>query len=129
MQAPIIIHHFAKHSGRPTDDLFHQQHEQHLTSPDRPFHNNSLYEDEPLYVNKLVQTLSPRVSLTKTEYLVLVNMRPFRRRHLAAMIEDVDSRFSLEQQNFIRDAVVEILGMKEGLEGNEDAAEVKVLGG
>lgn len=45
------------------------------------------------------------------------------------MIEDIDSRFTLEQQNFIRDACVKVLGIREGVEGNVDAGEVVVRGG
>lgn len=106
-----------------------QKHETHLLHPDRPFLSNPAYDDKSLYLTRLMATLSPRVSLTKTEYLVLVNMRPYRRKQLAAMIEDVDARFGVEEQNFIRDTVVAVLGIKEGSEGNEDALEVEVLGG
>ncbi|KAL1306256.1 hypothetical protein AAFC00_004345 [Neodothiora populina] len=105
-----------------------KKHEEHLLHPDRPFVNNPAYDSSSLYLTKLIQTLSPHVSLTKTEYLVLANMRPYRRKQLAAMIEDVDARFTLEQQNFIRDAVVEILGIKEGAEENVDRGVVEVLG-
>lgn len=56
-------------------------------------------------------------------------MAPYRRKQLGSMIEDIDSRFTLEQQNFIRDACVKVLGIREGVEGNVDAGEVVVRGG
>jgi hypothetical protein len=44
------------------------------------------------------------------------------------MIEDCDTRFTLDEQNFIRDAVVQILGLPEGDEQNLDAKPVQVKG-
>lgn len=45
------------------------------------------------------------------------------------MIEDIDTRFTLDQQNFIRDTVVGVLGLKEGSAANEDARDVDIKGG
>lgn len=104
------------------------QHEEHLADEERPFHNNPKYDNDSQYLNKLMQTLAPRVQLTKSEYLVLANQRPYRRSHLSAMIEDIDTRFSVEDQNFIRDVVIEVLGIKEGEEQNYDAKPVEIMG-
>lgn len=104
------------------------QHEQHLNDKDRPFLNNPKYDNDSRYLTRLMQTLSPRVQLTKSEYLVLVNQRPYRRAHLAAMIEDIETRFSHDDQNFIRDTVVEVLGLPEDKEQNADAQPVELKG-
>lgn len=104
------------------------QHEEHLTTAEKPFTNNPLYSPtDSLYLTRLIGTLEPRVKLTKTEYLVLVNQRPYRRRHMTGMIEDIDSRFSIEDQNFIRDTVVKVLGIKEGVAGNADEKDVDIV--
>ncbi|KAF1349573.1 hypothetical protein BDV97DRAFT_171167 [Delphinella strobiligena] len=121
----------AKTDGRKTDRPIAykkalEKHEEHLTSPHRPFINNPHYMPQSLYLTRLMQTLSPIVSLTKTEYLVLANMAPYRRKQLGAMIEDVDARFTVEQQNFIRDVCVRVLGIREGVEGNLDEGVVVV---
>ncbi|THY38439.1 hypothetical protein D6C98_10371 [Aureobasidium pullulans] len=105
-----------------------QKHEEHLTDKDRPFLDNPRYDNNSQYLNKLMQTLGPRVQLTKSEYLTIANQRPFRRSHIAAMIEDADTRFSMEEQNFIRDAVTEILGIPEKEEQNLDYTPVEVKG-
>ncbi|CAD0083242.1 unnamed protein product [Aureobasidium vineae] len=105
-----------------------QKHEEHLSDKDRPFLNNPRYDDNSQYLNKLMQTLGPRVQLTKSEYLILANQRPYRRAHLAAMIEDVDTRFTMEEQNFIRDTVAEILGFPEEEGANLDSQPVLVRG-
>lgn len=46
---------------------------------------------------------------------------------MTGMIEDIDSRFSVDDQNFIRDTVVKVLGIKEGVEPNADEQEVEVV--
>ncbi|KAI5209951.1 hypothetical protein E4T39_00488 [Aureobasidium subglaciale] len=104
------------------------QHEEHLNDKERPFVNNPRYDNDSRYLNKLMQTLGPRVQLTKSEYLILANQRPYRRSHLAAMIEDADTRFTTEEQNFIRDAVVDILGLSELDDPNLDYTPVEVKG-
>ncbi|THV86434.1 hypothetical protein D6D27_07644 [Aureobasidium pullulans] len=105
-----------------------QKHEEHLADKDRPFLDNPHYDNNSQYLNKLMQTLGPRVQLTKSEYLTIANQRPFRRSHIAAMIEDADTRFSMEEQNFIRDAVTDILGIPEKEEQNLDYTPVQVKG-
>ncbi|THX78494.1 hypothetical protein D6D05_05338 [Aureobasidium pullulans] len=105
-----------------------QKHEEHLTDKDRPFLDNPHYDNNSQYLNKLIQTLGPRVQLTKSEYLTIANQRPFRRSHIAAMIEDADTRFTMEEQNFIRDAVTDILGIPEKEEQNLDYTPVEVKG-
>ncbi|KAI5271347.1 hypothetical protein E4T47_05302 [Aureobasidium subglaciale] len=105
-----------------------QKHEEHLNDKERPFLDNPRYDNDSRYLNKLMQTLGPRVQLTKSEYLVLANQRPYRRSHLAAMIEDADTRFTTEEQNFIRDAVVDILGLSELDDPNLDYTPVEVKG-
>ncbi|THY85343.1 hypothetical protein D6C95_07906 [Aureobasidium pullulans] len=105
-----------------------QKHEEHLIDKDRPFLDNPHYDNNSQYLNKLMQTLGPRVQLTKSEYLTIANQRPFRRSHIAAMIEDADTRFSMEEQNFIRDAVTDILGIPEKEEQNLDYTPVEVKG-
>ncbi|THY24033.1 hypothetical protein D6D01_05735 [Aureobasidium pullulans] len=105
-----------------------QKHEEHLTDKDRPFLDNPRYDNNSQYLNKLMQTLGPRVQLTKSEYLTIANQRPFRRSHIAAMIEDADTRFTMEEQNFIRDAVTDILGIPEKEEQNLDYTPVEVKG-
>ncbi|KAL2033659.1 hypothetical protein VTO58DRAFT_104373 [Aureobasidium pullulans] len=105
-----------------------QKHEEHLTDKDRPFLGNPHYDNDSQYLNKLMQTLGPRVQLTKSEYLTIANQRPFRRSHIAAMIEDADTRFTMEEQNFIRDAVTDILGIPEKEEQNLDYTPVQVEG-
>ncbi|THZ81378.1 hypothetical protein D6C84_06644 [Aureobasidium pullulans] len=105
-----------------------QKHEEHLTDKDRPFLDNPHYDNDSQYLNKLMQTLGPRVQLTKSEYLTIANQRPFRRSHIAAMIEDADTRFTMEEQNFIRDAVTDILGIPEKEEQNLDYTPVQVKG-
>lgn len=104
------------------------QHEEHLADKDRPFLDNPHYDNNSQYLNKLMQTLGPRVQLTKSEYLTIANQRPFRRSHIAAMIEDADTRFTMEEQNFIRDAVTDILGIPEKEEQNLDYTPVQVKG-
>lgn len=46
---------------------------------------------------------------------------------MTGMIEDIDSRFSIEDQNFIRDTVVKVLGIKEGVAGNADEKDVDIV--
>ena len=75
-----------------------------------------------------MQTLGPRVQLTKSEYLILANQRPYRRTHLGAMIEDADTRFTIDEQNFIRDTVSDILGFPEEDGPNTDYKPVEVKG-
>ncbi|CAC9884964.1 unnamed protein product, partial [Aureobasidium pullulans] len=102
--------------------------DEHLADKDRPFLDNPHYDNNSQYLNKLMQTLGPRVQLTKSEYLTIANQRPFRRSHIAAMIEDADTRFTMEEQNFIRDAVTDILGIPEKEEQNLDYTPVQVKG-
>lgn len=104
------------------------QHEEYLLDKDRPLLNNPGYDNDSQYLNKLIQTLGPRVQLTKSEYLILANQRPYRRTHLAAMIEDVETRFTVEEQNFIRDTVTEILGFPEEEGQNLDYKPVEIKG-
>ncbi|KAH0379439.1 hypothetical protein E4T50_08311 [Aureobasidium sp. EXF-12298] len=124
----------AKEEGRPNTHRpanfmkSLQKHEEHLSDKDRPFLNNPKYDNDSQYLNKLMQTLGPRVHLTKSEYLILANQRPYRRAHLAAMIEDADTRFTPEEQNFIRDTVAEILGFPEEDGPNLDAKPVEIKG-
>ncbi|CAD0094631.1 unnamed protein product [Aureobasidium mustum] len=120
----------AKEEGRPNSHRpanFMKSLQRYRTS-DRSFLNNPKYDNDSQYLNKLMQTLGPRVHLTKSEYLILANQRPYRRAHLAAMIEDADTRFTLEEQNFIRDTVAEILGFPEEDGENLDAKPVEVKG-
>jgi len=112
--------------GTPT--LIPCQHEEYLLDKDRPLLNNPRYDNDSQYLNKLIQTLGPRVQLTKSEYLILANQRPYRRTHLAAMIEDVETRFTIEEQNFIRDTVSDILGFPEDEGQNLDYKPVEIKG-
>ncbi|KAI4786508.1 hypothetical protein E4T44_13857 [Aureobasidium sp. EXF-8845] len=105
-----------------------QKHEEHLNDKDRPFLDNPQYDNDSQYLSKLMQTLGPRVQLTKSEYLILANQRPYRRTHLAAMIEDADTRFTIEEQNFIRDTVSDILGFPEADGQNLDYKPVEIKG-
>lgn len=57
-----------------------------------------------------MQKLEPRVQLTKTELLMLVNHRPHAEVLLVPMIEDIEARFGEEEQGFIVSTVVEVLG-------------------
>jgi hypothetical protein len=108
--------------------LIYAQHEEHLNDKDRPFLDNPQYDNDSQYLSKLMQTLGPRVQLTQSEYLILANQRPYRRTHLAAMIEDADTRFTIEEQNFIRDTVSDILGFPEADGQNLDYKPVEVKG-
>jgi len=76
----------------------------------RPFANNPHYSHDASYLNNVMRTLAPKVDLTKTEYLILVNQRPYRRAQLQAMIEDVDSRFEQADQDWILSVVKDVLG-------------------
>lgn len=108
--------------------LTHVQHEEHLNDKDRPFLDNPRYDNDSQYLSKLMQTLGPRVQLTKSEYLILANQRPYRRTHLAAMIEDAETRFTIEEQNFIRDTVSDILGFPVDDGENLDYKPIEVKG-
>lgn len=68
------------------------------------------YDEEGRYVELLMEKIEPRAQLTKTEYLMLVNHRPNRLEFLEPMIEDIDSRFGAEVQEYILETVAEVLG-------------------
>ena len=87
-----------------------KKHSEHLSHAERPFKNNDLYDDDSKYLTTLMQKLEPKVQLTKTELLMLVNHRPHKREFLLPMVEDVEARFSEDQQQWIVDTVVEVLG-------------------
>lgn len=52
-----------------------------------------------------------KAKLTKTELLMIANHRPHKRELLLPMVEEVDVRFSEEEQQWIVDTVVEVLGV------------------
>ncbi|TKX21315.1 putative RNA polymerase Rpb4 [Elsinoe australis] len=87
-----------------------QRHEYHLNHTRRPFLENPSYKADESHIIQLMEALEPRVQLTKTELLMLVNQRPHNREMMLPMIEDVESRYSEEDQNFIVEKVVEVLG-------------------
>ncbi|PNS14957.1 DNA-directed RNA polymerase III subunit rpc9 [Sphaceloma murrayae] len=87
-----------------------QRHEYHLNHKRRPFLDNASYKPDESHILKLMTTLEPRVQLTKTELLMLVNHRPHNKEMMLPMIEDVDSRYSEEDQLWIVEKVVEVLG-------------------
>ena len=58
-----------------------------------------------------MKKLEPRVKLTKTELLMVVNHRPHKRELLLPMIEDIDSRVSEEDQLWMVETIIEVLGM------------------
>lgn len=108
----------SKHSGlkpakRPENFLRAlKKHEEHLSNPERPFASNPAYDSQGQYLWELMRRLKD-LELTKPELLMLVNHRPYRRSQLQPMIEDVESRYTEAQQERIRVAVVEVLGMPE----------------
>ena len=62
------------------------------------------------YMFRLMDALEPSVQLTKTELLMLVNHRPTKRELLLPLIEDVETRYSDDQQQLIVDNVAHVLG-------------------
>jgi len=87
-----------------------KKHQEHLEHAERPFINNEHYDGEGQYAGKLMERLEPRVQLTKTELLMLVNHRPHVREFLLPMVEDIDSRVAEEDQDWIVEQVIDILG-------------------
>ena len=87
-----------------------QKHEKHLENAERPFLNNPRYDENGEYLQTLVTRLEEHVKLTKTELLMIANHRPHGRELLLPMIEDIEARFSEEQQQEIVDIVVDVLG-------------------
>lgn len=87
-----------------------ERHQAHLAHEERSFLNNPKYDDDSGYVIKLMEALEPSVQLTKTELLMLINHRPYKRELLLPMIEDIETRYSEEQQELIVNKVVEVLG-------------------
>jgi len=94
-------------------------HEQHITHADRPFAGNARYDGEARYLTAVMRRLEGRVQLTKTELLMVVNHRPHVREFLLPMIEDVEARLGEEEQQWIVDTVVDVLG-KPGKVGVRD---------
>ncbi|KAF2149449.1 hypothetical protein K461DRAFT_271048 [Myriangium duriaei CBS 260.36] len=90
-----------------------QRHQEHLEHHERPFANNTKYDAKGAYALKLMELLEPSVQLTKTELLMLINHRPYKRELLLPMIEDVETRYTDEQQALIVEKVAEVLGMPE----------------
>ncbi|KAF2227366.1 HRDC-like protein [Elsinoe ampelina] len=87
-----------------------ERHEYHLNHKRRPYLENPNYKSDQSHIIQLMEALEPRVQLTKTELLMLVNHRPHNRVMMLPMIEDAESRYSEEDQNWIVEKVVEILG-------------------
>jgi len=87
-----------------------KKHQEHLEHKERPFINNPHYDEEGQYAGKLMERLEPRVQLTKTELLMLVNHRPHVREFLLPMVEDVDTRVKEEDQDWIVEQVIDVLG-------------------
>jgi len=87
-----------------------KKHEEYLEHTERPFMNNARYDNDATYLVDLLQKLEPHAKLTKTELLMVANHRPHKRELLLPMIEDIDSRFSEEQQQAIVSVVVDVLG-------------------
>ncbi|KAF4547634.1 Hypothetical protein D9617_38g090740 [Elsinoe fawcettii] len=87
-----------------------QRHEYHLNHKRRPYRDNSNYKADESHIMQLMEALEPRIQLTKTELLMLVNHRPHNRVMMLPMIEDVESRYSLEDQNWIVERIIEVLG-------------------
>lgn len=73
----------------------------------------------PLLLEKLREADLPG-ELTKGELLSILNMRPSSSAILSTAIEDMEERFTEEEQNRIVDIIAEVLGRDEA-EGEEGA--------
>ena len=67
-----------------------------------------------------MKKLEPRVKLTKTELLMIVNHRPHKRELLLPMIEDIDSRVGEEDQLWMVNTIIEVLGMPKPIESTAE---------
>jgi hypothetical protein len=72
----------------------------------------------PRLLEKLRQANLP-AELTKGELLSILNLRPSSSALLSTAIEDMEERFSEEEQNQIVDIIAEVLGRAETDEGGE----------
>lgn len=109
-----------------------RRHEEHLNHAERPFRDNDRYDADGEYAVKLMQKMSEldkEKQLTKTELLMLINHRPASREMLLPMVEDIESRFSEEEQEWIVEQVVEVLGQPGATAEEDGQAEAGDEGG
>lgn len=106
-----------------------QRHQDHLDDRERPFANNDHYDAANGYMLRLMQALEPAIQLTKTELLMLVNHRPYKRELLLPMIEDVETRYDEDQQQVIVDKVGEVLGTPGEAEAADAPADTTMADG
>lgn len=106
----------AKKSNQPVfprpENYIHslKRHLTHLQNVERPFENNEQYDTQSKHINRLMRALEPKVQLTKTELLMLLNHRPTNIDFLLPLIEDVEARYTVEEQQFIVEQVCVVLG-------------------
>lgn len=62
-----------------------------------------------------------KAKLTKTELLMIANHRPHKRELLLPMVEEVDVRFSDEEQQWIVDTVADVLGVPQTAAAGDEA--------
>lgn len=87
-----------------------QAHQDHLEHADRPFADNAKYDEQHQYITELMTTLEPRVQLTKTELLMLINHRPRSIEQLTSMVEEIETRIQPEDQPWLLEVLMRVLG-------------------
>lgn len=93
---------------------------QYFEAPPGPLSQKPLPFDSSA-IPTLIQKLHP-YQITKGECIMILNLRPTNTPILNAVIEDMEDRFSAEQQQEILDIITEILGQFPQ-EPEEEAAE------
>ncbi|CAI4212540.1 unnamed protein product [Parascedosporium putredinis] len=109
-----------KRRGPPNLETVVREILQYFRTPPNPLSQNPITYT-PECVAALVERLRP-YSLSKAEVVMLFNLRPQSVANLNTSVEELEERFTLEQQEAIIEIVVDVLG-RFGAVDSESAAE------
>ncbi|PKS09750.1 hypothetical protein jhhlp_004371 [Lomentospora prolificans] len=109
-----------KRRGPPNLETVVREILQYFRTPPNPLSQNPITYT-PECVSTLLERLRP-YDLSKAEVIMLFNLRPQSVANLNTSIEELEDRFTLEQQEAIIEVVVDVLGQFESAEA-QDAAE------
>ncbi|KEZ43837.1 hypothetical protein SAPIO_CDS3999 [Scedosporium apiospermum] len=116
-----------KRRGPPNLETVVREILQYFRSPPNPLSQNPITYT-PECIAQLLESLRP-YSFSKAEVIMLFNLRPQSVANLNTSIEDLEDRFTMEQQEAIIDIIVSVLGKFESSEDQPAEGDVSMTNG
>lgn len=109
-----------------------RRHETYLNSEERPFRDNGLYDKKQTYLMTFMARMEKQIKLTRSEMLMVVNLRPHTAQLLSPLIEEYETRMDDEKREKVLAVIEETLGQAQALnvagEEGQDGEDTEMTG-